>query len=313
MKHDIVDQGDSKKYWTQIPNIVFDIGLSPYEMILYAQMKRAAGKDGICHKSTRTLAKECRMSPTVVVKAKAELAKPRTELKRKPLIRVTKKQNPHGGKEYDQVLIVDIWRDNTDRFAPPDEENQVPDIALEAENQVPDMELAPENQVPREVGASAIEHVKQVPVVVHKKNLRKEVKEKKLGADAQTHPGVALFRDITSHHPTHETYGIVATHLGVCENETLARECWREWIERGYNPRSLKWLTEWYAHGGPTGRNGQPQNGHKPKVELDPFGEPWTPKPFTAEDAIHYSPDKNPDDVRANFEGRLAWEDVRCR
>lgn len=311
MNHDIVDQGDAKKYWTQIPNIVFDIGLNPYEMILYAHMKRAAGKDGICRKSTRTLAKECRMSPTVVVKAKAGLAKPRAELKRKPLIRVTKMQNPHGGKEYDQVLIVDIWRDNTNRFAPPEDENQVPDIALEGKTQVPDMELDYSEQVPREAQPSTIEHVKQVPVVVHKKNLREE-DNKKVGAGAQTNHGVSLFRDITGHYPSREVVGIVVTHLGECWDDTVARECWREWVERGYNPRSIKWLTEWYAHGGPTPRNGHTPNGHKPKVELDPFGEPWIPKPFTAEDAILRSPGKNPDDVRANFEGRLEWKDVRC-
>lgn len=104
---------------------------------------------------------------------------------------------------------------------------------------------------------------------------------------------------------------------GLLENYT-PQECKDYYAHlRGEKWRTspVTWLTvkrgiaDWLARG----RNGNSQNGHKPKVETDPFGEPWIPKPFTAEDAIFYSPDKNPDDVRANFEGRLAWEDVRCR
>jgi len=50
---------------------------------------------------------------------------------------------------------------------------------------------------------------------------------------------------------------------------------------------------------------------HKPEVELDPFGEPFIRKPFTAEDAIFYCPDKDPDDIRAHFAGQLEWTEVR--
>ena len=163
MKHEIIDQGDTKKYFTQIPNIIYDLGLTPYEQVLYDHLKRSAEARGHCSKSTRTLAQECRMSPTVIVKAKASLAKPRVELNKKPLIKITKRENPKGGKEYDEISIVDIWRENTNRYAPP-----------EHENQVLDMELAPDGQVPRNGLASTTVSVKQVPVVEHRKILREE-------------------------------------------------------------------------------------------------------------------------------------------
>jgi len=309
MRQQITDEGDAKNYFTQVPNIVFDIGLSYQELALYLHLKRTAGASGRCFKSTRTLARECGMSPTIVVRAKGNLQTRRKELGGKALIVVTEKPNPKGGLPYHEIRITDIWKANTDRFSTSTgETEQVPYIALD--NQVPDMELARENQVPQDAEASTIEHVKQVPDMEHKKIVRKE-DSKKIGAGAKTNHGVALFRDITGRYPGREVVGIVVTHLGECWDDTVARECWREWVERGYNPRSIKWLTEWYAHGGPTGRNGTSTNGHKPKVELDPFGEPWIPKPFTAEDAILRSPGKNPDDVRANFEGRLEWKDVR--
>jgi hypothetical protein len=65
----------------------------------------------------------------------------------------------------------------------------------------------------------------------------------------------------------------------------------------------------WATKDNRTSPNG---NGHKPQVEIGPFGMEFIPKPFTAEDAIRLSPGKNPDDVRANFEGSLDWKDVRC-
>ncbi len=282
MRQEFSDPGDPKKYWTQIPNMVFELGLTPYELTLYAHMKRAAGKYDVCSKSTRTLARECRMSPTVVVKAKAALATPRRELNRKPLIVVEKRQNPAGGKEYDEVIIVDIWRENTNRFAPPEDENQVPetekalvkqvpDITLDSKtptNQVPDMELGVENQVPRGRKPSTTGDVKQVPVVEHKKNLREEDKDKEDICEARpSHTGIALLREVQGCYPPKESQVRYTAILGASPDEKLLRDCRAEWLDRGYNKMSWKWFTDWFAQGGVPERNGQP------KVTINKSGE----------------------------------------
>lgn len=170
MKHDIVDEGDPRYYWTQIPNIVFDIGLSAYEVLLYCQLKRIAGDHGKCFKSTRTLAKECGLSPTIIVRTKALLAAPRPALRNKPLIRIKEQNNPSGGRDYHEITITDIWKANTDKYSKDDE--QAPDIAL--------AEQVPQNEV-----ASTIEHVKQVPLVEHKKNTTKKNPEEEPDALAK--------------------------------------------------------------------------------------------------------------------------------
>lgn len=76
----------------------------------------------------------------------------------------------------------------------------------------------------------------------------------------------------------------------------------------------VTWLTvkhgigDWLARGRPSNVNG---NGSKPKVELDPFGEPFIRKDFTWQDAAVRCPEKNADDIRLHFEGKLEWKDVR--
>lgn len=319
--HRVTDEGDARQYWTQLPNIVFEIGLKPLELTLYAHLKRAAGASGKCFKSTATLARETGMGAGTVSRTKTALEAKRPALGNKPLIRTRETPNPRGGKPFQEITITDIWKANTDRFSPSTVEigNAESSSALEIEDvKAPStVEIEPQNQVPETPDPSSKPTSKPISSVEIKKNSKKNSEEedkKKVGAEAQTHPGVDLFRDVTGHFPAKEMFGLVESHLGKNPDDTLARECWREWLERGYNPRSLKWLTEWYAKGGPTGRSGQPTNGHKPQVELDPFGEPFVRRDFTAEDAIRLSPGKNPDDVRANFINpeAMPWEKVRC-
>jgi hypothetical protein len=111
-----VDAGDGRRYRTEIPNVVFTLGLSPYELTLYLHLKRTAGEQGECWKSTATLAKETCMSTGMVSKAKDALTIPRIELGKKPLIKVKPEENPHGGKARHFITLVDIWPDNFKRF-----------------------------------------------------------------------------------------------------------------------------------------------------------------------------------------------------
>lgn len=170
MKHEIIDDGDPRYYWTQIPNIVFDIGLSAYEILLYCHLKRIAGDYGKCFKSTRTLSKECGVSPAVIVRTKMLLTASRPDLNGKPLIKIKELSNPSGGKDYHEITITDIWKANTNRYSRDDD--QVSDIALD-------------KQVSQNEGASVIQRVKQVPDMTHKKNTLKKNTEEEPNALAK--------------------------------------------------------------------------------------------------------------------------------
>lgn len=62
--------------YTQVPNIVMNMDLSPYAFRLYVQVRMTVGygeSEGMCYKGVRRLAKECNMSKTSVTKARKEL------------------------------------------------------------------------------------------------------------------------------------------------------------------------------------------------------------------------------------------------
>ena len=103
------DESDLKRYRTEIPNLIFDIGLTPYEVALYGHFKRVCGAEpgGVCWKSVRTLSKETGMSIGRVSEARAELA-------RRGLIRMSQPKGP--GRSV-TVTIVDIWPENMARYS----------------------------------------------------------------------------------------------------------------------------------------------------------------------------------------------------
>ena len=107
----IFDEGDLRKYRTEIPNIVDDLGLSPHAYRLYGHMKRVCGANpsGRCYQGTRTLAKHCKMSVGKVSEAKKELIAFK-------LIAV--ETFPASENKPDQIRILDVWRANFERYAP---------------------------------------------------------------------------------------------------------------------------------------------------------------------------------------------------
>lgn len=106
------DGGDLRKYRTEIPNIVDDMGLTPHAYRLYGHLKRVAGSEGSCWQTTRTLAQACNMSAGMVSKAKAELAAA-------GLITISKKRIKTN--EVDDIHIVDIWAENFARYSQSEE------------------------------------------------------------------------------------------------------------------------------------------------------------------------------------------------
>jgi hypothetical protein len=129
----VEDAGPEQKYFTQVPNLVLTLGLSPYALALYVHLKRVTGKEGVCFKSTATLAADLNMSTGSISQAKQELADVHKELpegsgkpfkgkalKGKPLITITKRKNRNGGKPRHHITLTDIWAENVAAFAKPE-------------------------------------------------------------------------------------------------------------------------------------------------------------------------------------------------
>lgn len=110
-EYQIKDEGDPRKYFIIVPNLVDDMDLSVYAFRLYVHLKRVAGDKGECWQSTATLAMACKMSVGSVSKAKKELIKHQ-------LIIVEKMISDHGEFDRHVIHIADIWQRNNDNFAP---------------------------------------------------------------------------------------------------------------------------------------------------------------------------------------------------
>jgi hypothetical protein len=111
----LVDEGDERKYRTELPNFIDDLGLSVYAYRLYGYVKRRAGaKGGVCNEGLRGIARECGMSLATASKARKELL----EL---GLIRVHVETVRSGAEgkpgKYDLISISDIWSLNKAYYA----------------------------------------------------------------------------------------------------------------------------------------------------------------------------------------------------
>lgn len=107
--HEYQIRDSSRNYYTMIPNIVFDLGLSVHAVRLYCEIKRIAGDSGKSWVNTQNLAQRCNMSTGSVSGAKEELVAAH-------LISITEQTNPHGGKKYHVIEIEDIWSINQSNF-----------------------------------------------------------------------------------------------------------------------------------------------------------------------------------------------------
>jgi Helix-turn-helix domain len=102
----VEDESGDRRYFTQIPNIIFELGMSREAMWLYVHLKRVAGDSGECFQSLNTLAKKTLTSKPTLIKAKAELV-------RYGLIRVRQAER---GDKPDVITIRNIWKRNILHF-----------------------------------------------------------------------------------------------------------------------------------------------------------------------------------------------------
>lgn len=95
----------SHNYRTEIPNILYHMGLDAYEFTVYCILKSTSGDKGKCYKSNETLASEAHCSIRLLIALKKSLVE-------KNLIKVQKRTHENGGSLPDLITIIDIWGEN---------------------------------------------------------------------------------------------------------------------------------------------------------------------------------------------------------
>lgn len=106
-QYEIRDNGDLKRYFIQIPNIIDDMNLSVYAFRLYCHLKRVAGDGGECYQSTDTLAKSCGVGKGTISRAKKELEQAKL---------ITVRSEPCPGGFSHHIEINDIWSENIEAY-----------------------------------------------------------------------------------------------------------------------------------------------------------------------------------------------------
>ncbi len=109
MIDEIIEQTPDRRYFTILPNMLDEMGLSPYAIRLYLRLKRRAGENGVCWENTAHLAEGCNMS-------KSQISRTKGELEMAGLIKIETRSIAHGHFPGHIITIVDIWKDNVDFY-----------------------------------------------------------------------------------------------------------------------------------------------------------------------------------------------------
>ena len=208
--YQVRDEGDLRKYYTTIPNIIDDMDLSVYAYRLYGHLKRVAGDVGQCWQSTETLAKACGMGWATVSRAK-------TELVGKELIIIEQVKNPQGGKDFHNITITDVWENNTIKYATSTQEGATSHQEITTSHQ----------------------EIKNNPI--------KNNPVKRGARDARLdHPAIQVYRGNTSLYvPVNWRDEVIAT---VTDYEKWGGVV-RDWMGKGWNKGNVKGMLDVYKNG----------------------------------------------------------------
>ena len=116
MTSQVTDLSSLHKCRTEIPNIIDDLNLDPYEFRVYMKYKRIAGDGGACWKSNAAIADECHISTRTLQRVKKQLASPYEELNGLPLIKIEHRKTEEGDPDTDLITIVDLWPLNFKKY-----------------------------------------------------------------------------------------------------------------------------------------------------------------------------------------------------
>lgn len=107
----IKDLSSNHKFRTEIPNILFNIGLDAHHLAVYMAFKLSAGDHSHCTKSNKHLCQNAGVSRPTLTKCRDDLSLINPILG-KPLLKVVHRLSEAGDKDTNDVTIVDIWPEN---------------------------------------------------------------------------------------------------------------------------------------------------------------------------------------------------------
>jgi len=109
---EIEDLSTEKKFFTQIPNIIYKMGLGPYVVAYYCLLKAIAGETGACFISQKNICDMLGCSERQIRLMNAFMSQPFAILGGKPLIKIKHRTDKNGGKTTNLIQITDIWLEN---------------------------------------------------------------------------------------------------------------------------------------------------------------------------------------------------------
>jgi len=81
---------------TEVPNVLFDLGISPMAVGVYVYLKKLSAGEGFCCEKQPSICRELNIAPATYIKYRKELARNFQVLKGKPLIYVTERKKRSG-------------------------------------------------------------------------------------------------------------------------------------------------------------------------------------------------------------------------
>jgi hypothetical protein len=247
MTENLIIDAQERKYFTMLPNVVDDLGLSVYAFRLYCHIRRVTGEDGKCWQSTETLAKASGMSVHAVVDAKRELAAAN-------LVTITTVKRPGGGRAFHVITIRDIWernlkhctglksgQDDTTKGRLPTRNDDVPTGNL----QVPDVQR---KKNPQEEGTGRGGRVSHTPAGENPPPPASEnVAASIFRPIPRTHPAIVAYKQVTGRYPRRNLHRRIVNLLGETPDIERMQLTFDSWTAGGRNPQNVKgWLFDWY-------------------------------------------------------------------
>lgn len=226
----ITEEKNERLYFTMIPNIVTEMGLSVYAQSLYLRLKRRAGESGECFESTRNLAIGCKMSTAKVTEAKREL-------EQAGLIRIETAKGEHGGRPYHIITITNIWEKNLAHYS------QV----CRANLQVSPGKLA---SLPHATKEESIKKKGEERAATSAARVPFSGENGINAASLKSHPAIQAIKKITGYYPPKNLYERIVDLVGEEPDVERLKYWFDTWTAKNQNPQDFTWLFEWYREDG---------------------------------------------------------------
>ena len=231
MNQHVKDDGDLRKYRTELPNMADD-ELDPYQYRLYAHYKRVCGANGgTCWEGRAKTADTCKMSEGMVTKTRAWLAN-------NGWIHLERGDNQN---DTYNITIIDRWSENMTRYS---------DRSSCGDDRSHGVTTG------RHVVTQRSNSFKNKPI---KKNNREATPPPAAPKEPTTteHPFIAVYREVFRRYPNKaqmvQLAKLIVTPPGLEQWQTACSA----WLMAGYKPDNLRGILDWYRDGVPERGNGK--------------------------------------------------------